>query len=222
LQSLKKSSRITYIKKDIDDIIINKNKSQNDLQLIPRDYQLEAYNALNKKHRTILQLPCGMGKTLISIMLAKDYKKIIVLSNLKAHCEQNKNRFEEQMINYTTLLVESGNNGTRDINKIKKLSNTIENFALFSTYKSLDIIMELLKDINDDTKILEYLIIIDEFHNISYNDIYDNIVSPMYKLLHSKFKIMFMSATPRIFNIINKSNNIDNTENTENTQDTEE
>ena len=211
LQSLKKSSRISYIKKDIDDnkTIIQKQLNKSIL-LEPRDYQINAYNALKDKHRTILQLPCGMGKTLISIILAKDYKKIIVLSNLKAHCEQNKSRFEEQMNNHTTLLVESGNGGTRDIEQIKKLSTTVENFALFSTYKSLDIIIELLKDINDDMKILEYLIIIDEFHNISYNDIYDNVDSPMYKLLHSKIKIIFMSATPRLFNTENESINEDN------------
>ena len=227
LQSLKQSYRITYIKKDLeniynlDNIIMNTINSPNILQLIPRDYQFNAYNNLKFKNRTILQLPCGMGKTLISIMLAKDYKKIIVLSNLKAHCEQNKNRFEEQMTNYTTLLVESGNNGTRDINKIKKIFNTIENFVIFSTYKSLDIIIDLLKDINDNTKLLEYFIIIDEFHNISYNDIYDNIDSPMYKLLNSKFKIMFMSATPRLFNNLNKSDIIDSENNIEEYDDIE-
>ncbi len=187
------------------DKIDNKSKSSSNLQLIPRDYQIDAYNKLKGKFRTILQLPCGMGKTLISIMLAKDYKKVIIISNLKAHCEQNKSRFEEQMKTYSTLLVESGN-GIRDIDKIKKFVNVNQQCSIFSTYKSLDMIIELLQSVNDNSKENDYLIIIDEFHNISYNDIYDNIDSPMYKLLHSKCKIMFMSATPRIYSNNNLSN----------------
>ena len=35
--------------------------------LKPYNYQLNAYNALKDKQRTVLQLPCGMGKILIAI-----------------------------------------------------------------------------------------------------------------------------------------------------------
>ena len=241
LLSLKQSSRIIYIKKDIENKelykeVENKEKIQkkkynkinilntNKITLKPRDYQLDAYNLLKNKNRTILQLPCGMGKTLISIMLSKDYNKVIVLSNLKAHCEQNKSRFEEQLKNYKTLLVQS--DGTRDIEEVKKFINSYKKTCIFSTYKSLDIIMAYFTSLESDSNIFsDFLIIIDEFHNISYGDVYENIESPMYKLLNSKLNIMFMSATPRLFyksniNDNNKDNEQDNEE--DNEQDNEE
>ena len=68
--------------------------------LKPREYQIEAYNALKDKQRTVLQLPCGMGKTLISIMLASLYELVIFISPLKAFCEQNMNSFTKQLQHY--------------------------------------------------------------------------------------------------------------------------
>ena len=70
--------------------------------LQPRYYQLDAYKALKDKQRTVLQLPCGMGKTLISIMLSSHYNLVIFISPLKSYCQQNKERFEEQLPDYKT------------------------------------------------------------------------------------------------------------------------
>ena len=210
--------------------------------LQPRYYQLDAYKALKDKQRTVLQLPCGMGKTLISIMLSSHYNLVIFISPLKSYCQQNKERFEEQLPDYKTEIVDS--EGTRDTEKLKLILAVGGKIALFATYKSVDVIMELWENVKHG------YFIIDEMHNIPYDDamIYDYLEdesnleddieqndeelnnadedleededeeeeedddaemesdleeeenkSPMYKLLHSDARIMFMSATPRLF-----------------------
>ena len=206
--------------------------------LKPHQYQIDAYNALKGKTRGILQMACGTGKTLVSIMLAKDYKQNIIIAPLKAYCEQNMMRFASQMSSdYKMLIIDSDNDG-RNIENIKEFIKTNAKFCLFCTYKSIDIINEIkeLKLIDD------CYVIIDEFHNICYKDVYGEVeeededfeedeeiveeyedfesdddsienkgargaealatealVSDMYKLLHSDARIMFMSATPRLF-----------------------
>ena len=221
--------------------------------LTPYDYQLNAYNALKDKQRTVLQLPCGMGKTLIAIMLASHYDLVIFISPLKAFCEQNMARFNEQLPEYHCNIIDS--DGIRDIDKLQTiLADDTCKHALFVTYKSVDIIMKLF-----DIKLLNNgYFIIDEFHNIPYDDAYnfdsededyldddiesmkdddisvedeenekhsdsemesdslcddgeedyleednsesiEKVKTPMYRLLHSDARIMFMSATPRLF-----------------------
>ncbi len=45
-------------------------KNKDILKIVPRDYQLEAYNKLKNINRSILSMPCGTGKTLVSYMLS--------------------------------------------------------------------------------------------------------------------------------------------------------
>ena len=211
--SLKPNKRVELIKKTFTETNNLKSKKiikHTDYVLIPRDYQLEAVEKLKGKTRTILQLPCGMGKTLVSMILSKEFKKVIVLSNLKAHSEQNQIRFNDYLKSYADLLVES-NDGTRDKEEIKQFINDNEKAMIFSTYKSLDVLIDILVNIPDN-EINNYYVVIDEFHNISYTDVYENIESPMYKLLHSKLKILFMSATPRLFGKLDVSRNTNNLE----------
>ena len=209
--------------------------------LKPHQYQIDAYNALKGKTRGILQMACGTGKTLVSIMLAKDYNQNIIIAPLKAYCEQNMVRFASQISSdYKMLIIDSDNDG-RNIENIKKFIKTNAKFCLFCTYKSIDIINEIkeLKLIDD------CYFIIDEFHNISKQDLENPVrkyeenddsndetfeddedfdedeetvedneeideeddetieddkgATEMYKLLHSDARIMFMSATPRLF-----------------------
>ncbi len=220
-------------------------------KLQPRDYQLDAYNALKDKQRTVLQLPCGMGKTLIAIMLSSHYDLVIFISPLKSYCEQNQKRFKEQLTGFHTEIVDS--EGTRDIETLRLIINDGGKIALFVTFKSLDVIMKLWENVKHG------YFIIDEMHNIPYDDAmiyddedyYDDLEeeinpddeeemsdneeinsededleedddtemerdgkdteteiesnledenkSPMYQLLHSDSRIMFMSATPRLF-----------------------
>jgi len=246
IKARKPNPRIRYFHKPYESSIAtetnpipieNKNK-----KLEPRDYQLNAYNALKDKQRTVLQLPCGMGKTLISIMLASHYELVIFISPLKAFCQQNEERFTAQLPDYKTEIVDS--EGTRNIETLKSILAVGGKIALFATYKSVDVIMELWENVKHG------YFIIDEFHNIPYDDAfnyddddeYDELdnseaeneedaseaenelededeidddeesepeiestlkeeqtKSPMYKLLHSDARILFMSATPRLF-----------------------
>jgi superfamily II DNA or RNA helicase len=144
----------------------NINDSSN-TKLTPRDYQLEAIGQLRAKQRTVCQLPCGMGKTLIAIKLAEQYNQVIVITPLKIYCEQNMERFKSQMPSeYFMMIIDSDNDG-RNIDKIKKFIGDNEKICLFATFKSVDIVNKLISD-----KIVNnYYVIIDEFHNLSVSDI---------------------------------------------------
>lgn len=186
--------KIQYIKQPLINLKYNfpMNKLNEKLLNNPYYYQVDAYNELKNKNRTILQLPCGMGKTLIGIMLAKDYKQIIILSPLKAHAKQNLNRYQNELSNYNGLLVNSDNIGTRNTIKIKNFIHRNDDIILSFTYQSCDILIDIIKLLNN------YIIIIDEFHNLSYNEI--TTYTPLSNLLNNiEYKILFMSATPRLY-----------------------
>ena len=239
-------SEIVVSNSDIIDSI-----DSNDSKLTPFQYQKDAYEALKNKHRSVLQMACGTGKTLVSILLAKDYKQNIIISPLKSYCEQNMERYKSQMSEeYSMLIIDSDNDG-RNIDNITEFIKKNPKLCIFVTYKSIDIINNLI----NNKLVNEYFIIIDEFHNISYKDVYqvlqDEVYledveddledeedeeddeeddledeedysdddeeddeetedieeteievienTEMYKLLHGDSRIMFMSATPRLF-----------------------
>jgi len=169
----------------------------------PRDYQIEAYNTLQNENRSILEMPCGTGKTLVTYLISLNYKNIILLSPLISTTEQlishYKNYYskEKEPINYT--LVNSQN--TRDINNIEISENKN---IIGSTFHSCDIINKLLEKLEGST-----FIIIDECHNLSNANIIDN-NNEINKLLLGNYKILFVSATPKNYenNYINIFGNI--------------
>jgi len=194
IKLLRENSEIQYIKQEIITNNTNEKKKNNEKKLInnPYYYQVEAYDKLKNSHRAILSLPCGMGKTLTSIMISKDYDNIILISPLIVYSKQNLDRFKDELDNYNDILINS--EGTRDKDEIlKKILNNKKNILSF-TYKSVDILIDILNLINNK------IVIIDEFHNLSKNDLFDE-NTPFYKLLHSNSKILFMSATPKFFNL---------------------
>lgn len=62
--------------------------SNNIQTIIPHKYQIDAYNCLIDKIRGILKMPCGTGKTLVSILLAKNYDNVIIFSPLLLYAAQ--------------------------------------------------------------------------------------------------------------------------------------
>jgi superfamily II DNA or RNA helicase len=166
-------------------------------EIIPYSYQTEAV-AKFKEHfqsnnRGILSLPCGCGKTYTSYMISSDYNHIIILSPLREFASQNLNRFIEYGYDETnTLLVDS--DGNRDIYSIKDIIKNKNKLLISCTYNSMDLIAECL-DLFKDA-----LFIVDEFHNLSKANISDD-ENNIFKLLMSDHKILFMSATPRIYDI---------------------
>jgi hypothetical protein len=201
--SQKNTNKIEYIKKFFD----NENNEiyKNEyiyLDLIDKafDYQIEASEKISNtflfKNRAILQLPCGMGKTLISMIVGLAYDQVIIISPLKQYCVQNLERFksESKYIDYQGLIIDS--DGIRDVEYVENFIKKNNKILLSICYKSCDILQKILSKLNN------YIIIIDEFHNISKNDLVtgEN-KNNLCEILYSNSKILFMSATPKIFDL---------------------
>lgn len=194
------SKRIFYIKKKMpedDDIIIVKPKNK---KFKLRDYQKIACDKLTKhfkkNNRGILSMPCGTGKTIMGCFFAHAYDSVILLSPLKQYAEQNADRYNEYFNDFCHLIIDS--DGTRDIDEIKKFIEDNKNKKLlFScTFKSVDIVNKFIDDLDNN------IVIIDEFHNLSRNNIVDE-NDDINKLLMSDSKILFQSATPRVYDLEN-------------------
>ena len=185
-----KSERIEYILKPYIKPIIPSNEI---IKITPYQYQIDASNKIDESfYRGILTLPCGCGKTFTSYLISKKYKQVIIISPLRQFAKQNLDRYIEYGYKYNTLLVDSDSEGTRDKKYIKNFIKDNNNFLISSTFDSVDVIYSCSKYMTDP------LFIIDEFHNISKNNIIDE-DDDFYKLLNSDHKILFMSATPRVY-----------------------
>ena len=155
-------------------------KNNQEIIMEDREYQKEAVIKLKNKKMSILSIPCGMGKTYISSLLAKDYDNIIILSPLRCLAQQTLEQFKKYMGNsYEPILISI--DGTRNIQKINSYIKDKNIFS--STYCSVDIIISIID------KLKNVFIIIDEFHNVSENEI-------MNKLLNYDCNKIFLSATP--------------------------
>lgn len=151
-----------------------------------RNYQQEAYNKLKGKKMSILNLPCGMGKTYTAALLAKEYDNIIILSPLRYLASQILDNFKIYLGNkYTPILISI--DGKRDLNTITSYLTTYN--IISATYNSADVVLKLI-----DTLKNVYLII-DEFHNLSNaNQTQSN--NDIYKIINSNNNKIFLSATP--------------------------
>ena len=154
--------------------------------LIIRDYQLEAYNKLLYKNKSVLSLPCGMGKTYTTSLMAKHYDNIIILSPLRYLAFQTLEHYKTYLgSEYSPILISiDGKRKMDDINNYIKDKNIIS-----STYDSVDVVIQLLD------KLKNIYLIVDEFHNLSNNNINDT-NNDMYKIINNKYDKIFISATP--------------------------
>jgi len=155
--------------------------------IIPRIYQIQALNTLQNQKRSILQMPCGTGKTFVSYLLSLDYDNIILLSPLISTTEQILDNYRNYYCTASNVLfteINCSTNRTPTINYNKK--NVIA-----ATYKSCDVINKILP------KLKNTIIIIDEFHNLSKANI-TNKEDEINKILESDSNILFMSATPKV------------------------
>ena len=154
--------------------------------LVIRDYQQDAYDKLLNKKESILSLPCGMGKTFITSLMATHYDNIIILSPLRYLAFQTLENFKKYLgLDYSPILISlDGKRNLDDINSYIKTKNIFS-----STYDSVDIIIQLID------KLKNVYIIIDEFHNLSKNNINDT-HNDMYKMINNNYDKIFVSATP--------------------------
>jgi hypothetical protein len=82
------SSQIVKRTRNIKYLNIPYRKNINNINIIPREYQIEAYNKIKDSLRSVLELPCGTGKTYISYLHSLNFKNIIILTPLIATTEQ--------------------------------------------------------------------------------------------------------------------------------------
>jgi superfamily II DNA or RNA helicase len=182
----------------------NNELTKSNIEYKPYDYQIEAYEILSnyfkENKRGILSLPCGCGKTYTSYLISNNFSQIIIISPLREFANQNLNRFIEYGYNEKSLLVDT--DGERNLDNIKDFIKKNKRLLISTTYKSIDLIKDCL-DLFEKS-----LFIIDEFHNLSKNNI-ANETNDINKLLKSNHKILFMSATPRIYDIENDEEEYD-------------
>jgi superfamily II DNA or RNA helicase len=179
-----KYCNIPYNNTIIDVNFIGKEK----IKMEPRDYQLEIYNEFKNRNKGIIALPCGMGKTYCSWLIGKDYDNIIIISPTRNLTDTNLVQLYKYSENtYNPILISmDGSRKYKEIKKILKEKNIIS-----STYDSVDVLNKITK------KIKNYIIFVDEFHNLSKNNL-ENELDEINKLLVNNNRIIFMSATPLI------------------------
>jgi len=198
LKCMPKSPRIEFIKQLYNESIEEKN---NIIRIKPYDYQIKAQEAFIKyfqdNQKGILSMPCGTGKTFTSYLISQNYQQIIILSPLKQFAKQNLDRYIEYGYSGKSLLVDS--DGERDINEIKKFITENTNFLISATFCSVDVISKCIELFDQDNSI----IIIDEFHNLSKANVIDK-NDDFNMILVSNYKILFMSATPRVYELENQ------------------
>ena len=195
------NNRIKLIKKELI------NEQNNTLTVIkPYEYQQNIITLANDYYSInnsgIISLPCGTGKTLISCYIGIQYKIVIMITPLKQYAKQNIDRFKIYEQDRKSLLIDS--DGSRNIDEINEFikNNSDSKILLSATFKSCDIICNIID------KLENVFIIFDEFHNFSYNNIYDD-ENDIYKLINnSNIKKLYLSATPRIYEL-EDNNDID-------------
>lgn len=194
LENCSKTNKIIPIKVDNPFSDIKKN----DIKLIElRDYQIDAIEILKEEWygNKLLVLPCGTGKTVICSYYCKEmnFDNIFIISPTIILTEQNCERFNEVLLDYKKVLIET--NHCRDINLIKSYLNKKYIFSItFDSFE--DLFNEILNDnnFNSDNSIL----IIDEAHNLLNR-------SKIINMLDYFSKVLLISATPpfEIKNILN-------------------
>jgi len=118
--------------------------------------------------------------------MAKHYDNIIILSPLRYLAFQTLENFKNYLgREYAPILISI--DGKRNIEDIKSYMKDKNIFS--STYDSIDIVIQLIN------KLQNVYIIIDEFHNLSDNNINDT-NNDMYKILNYNCDKIFVSATP--------------------------
>jgi superfamily II DNA or RNA helicase len=175
------SSQILCRKRKINYINLPFIKNNLILDFKPRDYQIEAYNIIKDGNKSLLSMPCGTGKTFVSFLLSLEYKNIIIFSPLISTSEQLMTHYKNYYSKYNNInFILVNCKAGRKINDIILKDKNI----ISSTFDSCDIINKIITELDN------VLIIIDECHNLTNNNLEIN------NLIKTNNKILYMSATP--------------------------
>ena len=182
-----KQNRVSYINLPYNNTILDINFLNKETEKInPRDYQIEICNNFKTINKGVIALPCGMGKTYTSWLIGKDYSNIIILSPTRCLAESNLvNMYKYSSNSYNPILISM--DGSRDVKHICEIMKDKNIFSV--TYDSCDIFIDII------AKLSNYILIVDEFHNLSYTNL-NKPKDSINKLLNNKCKTIYLSATP--------------------------
>jgi len=187
---------IKFIRKEF------KQEPKLETKITPYKYQQNVLTLAEKYYKSnnsgIISMPCGTGKTLISCYIGMKYKTVIFITPLKQYAKQNIDRYHIYEPSRESIMVNS--DGIRNVPILKHFIKKNDKKLLSVTYDSCDIINKIIGDLDD------VLVIFDEFHNFSYNNIYDE-TNDIYKLINNydNVKKLYLSATPRIYELENNN-----------------
>lgn len=156
------------------------------MEFQPKPYQLEAVEKLKNSNKGILSLPCGMGKTFTASLLAKQYDNIIILAPLRQLVLDLTESFIKYMDKPYNKIIISTDGFANYLDICRKIGKMNIIGVCYDSVERLTDIIDILHN---------RIIIIDEFHNLSRNNLQD-IDNPMNKLLQSDDRKLYLSATP--------------------------
>jgi len=168
----------------------------------PRNYQKpiirELDNYFNKDDKGILQMPCGSGKTLVSLFFFKKYKKILFLVPSLQLIRQAYQTFYQES-DFDILCISSDKDSEGDEEEIKRFIDSRDKYIVISTYQSSHKVKEQEFDI----------CIYDEAHHTAGSG--KRREEGAFKLMLNSKKIkkkLFMTATLRICNSNEKDDDL--------------
>ena len=221
LNQTNQTNRIQFIKQEFDEkTTMNLIELENKIEIKKDEfkldekklvYQLETkskimdYYKLN--NRCIMSMPCGVGKTYISYLISCEFQYVFMITPLRQFSKQLIKKFIDYGNKNKNIIISSDFEGERDIKKISKFIENNNKFLISSTYDSMDIVYKIIEKypnkFNENT-----LFIIDEFHNLSKTNIYkdDDYFNKFLTKMDNKYKLLFISATPKLYDIERKEN----------------
>jgi len=147
-----------------DDFDDNPSKYESELELRP--YQMKIIKDFSENDGIqIIQIPCGLGKTLITGHCLKkmNMSKVIAIAPLKVSVE-NLRRVCGFLPDYPVLVVDSDSGGTTDEEEITGFITSNDKYLILSTYESTENILSKIIADFDDT-----ILVVDEAHNLLNN-----------------------------------------------------
>lgn len=160
---------------------------------ILKDFQQIVFDKLKKsnEHVSLLEMPCGCGKGEIYCHYATLFDKIVIVSPLKQHVEQNIKRLKAYLPDHKIITFDSDYyNNMSNINIYNIICSNIR-CVIGITYCAYERTVVSFSNMKE----LKSLIICDEVHNVTK---YENI----YRSLFNNFsKVLLASATPNKLNL---------------------
>ena len=158
-----------------------------------KDFQQIVFDKLkiSNEHVSLLEMPCGCGKGEIYCHYATLFDKIVIVSPLKQHVEQNIKRLQKYLPDYKIITFDSDYYSNMSNINILDIICSNTKCVIGITYCAYERSIVSFSNMKD----LKSLIICDEVHNITKHE-------DIYRVLFNNFsKVLLASATPNKLNL---------------------